>query len=110
MNLGVEFQVCKSERKLPTVASAFSCQPCLFEFGKNLSRDFFGGIAIIGGEAVEDPFVPNPILKHLGRSFDKVTWHARARKARILCARQNGVHGMAKLVKESFHVAMSKEG
>ena len=78
MDLGVEGQVRQAEGQLPAVAGCFDGEFSFLEFRQNFGRDFLRRIAVIGGETVEDLFVPDPVLQHLRGGFDEITRDAGA--------------------------------
>jgi len=63
----------------------------------------------ISGESIEHLFVPNPVLEHLRRSFDKVAWHVRAGETSVLRAGGYFVETMTELVKQHFNVGVRHE-
>jgi hypothetical protein len=96
--LSMQGEVDQSEGDLAPVESPDGGQLGLEEFIEQGFWDFFPGIAIVGGEAVEHLLIPDPVFEHLRGGLDKVTGNAGAGKALVMGAGQERVHGMAKLV------------
>ena len=99
----------RREGKLAAIIDAGGGQFGVVHFLDGLRRNFLRRIAIIGGESVENFFVPDPVLQHLRRRFDEIARHIGAGEAAIFRARHDRVQRVAEFVEERFHVAVRHE-
>src|SRR5438876_496077 len=70
---------------------------------------FFKHGCHIGCDRVEYPFVPDPVLQHLRRRFNKVTGNMSPGKAAVLRTSDNRMESVTKLVKQCFHIGMRQQ-
>src|SRR5207253_1638873 len=71
VDLGMQRHIHNTERELPPISGAFGRELGFFKFGEDFSRNFFGRVAVVRSETIENLFVPDPVLEHLRGGLDK---------------------------------------
>src|SRR5262249_29538478 len=105
----VHREIERGEGKLPSIENTGSRFLGVVHFLNDLSRDFLGRIAVVSRESIEHFFVPNPVLQHLRRRFDKIAGNMRAAEASVLRTGGYFMEAMTEFVKQHFNVGMRHE-